>query len=165
MGMIGNFLRVTKAELDVYLKDSSLLEDRIYNDETEDKNLVDTDKAWAGIIFLLTGKDFEEAEDHPLMKVFFSGQLIDEEQDMGYGPAHYLTPQQVSELNKEISPITIADLKKNFDIKKMTEAEVYPTIWDEGEEAFDYLAEYFKIMQQVYSDAVKNNEAIITFIN
>ncbi|MEO6302778.1 MAG: YfbM family protein [Bacteroidia bacterium] len=163
--MIGNFLRVTRTELDDYLKDSTLLENRIYNDETEDKNLVDIEKAWAGIIFLLTGKDFEEAEDHPLMQIFFSGQLIDEEQDLGYGPAQYLTPEQVAKLNEQISGITIADLKQKFDPEKMTEADVYPSIWDEGDDAFDYLAEYFKVMQQVYNDATNNKEAIITFIN
>ncbi|MFV0388966.1 MAG: DUF1877 family protein [Pyrinomonadaceae bacterium] len=84
-------------------------------------------------MFLLTGQSLATSE-HNLVRILFSGQLIDEEQDLGYGPAHYLTPEQVAELNNEISTITIADLKQNFDPKKMTEQEVYPTIWDEGEE-------------------------------
>jgi hypothetical protein len=163
--MIGNFLRVSNAELEEYIKDSSTLEDRIYNDGgDEDPNLVDIEKAWAGILFLLTGKNIDDL-DHPLAKVLFSGQLIDEDQDLGYGPAHYLNPTQVSEINTQISKISTEDLKKNFDAKKMMELEIYPTIWDEGDEAFEYLAEYFKALQQVYSDAAKNGEAIITFIN
>jgi hypothetical protein len=36
--MIGNLLRVTKSELEEYLNDSSLLEDKIYDDETENEN-------------------------------------------------------------------------------------------------------------------------------
>jgi hypothetical protein len=163
--MIGNFLRVSNAELEEYIKDSSTLEDRIYNDGgDEDPNLVDIEKAWAGILFLLTGKNIDDL-DHPLAKVLFSGQLIDEDQDLGYGPSHYLNPTQVSEINTQISKISTEDLKKNFDAKKMMELEIYPTIWDEGDEAFEYLAEYFKALQQVYSDAAKNGEAIITFIN
>jgi hypothetical protein len=163
--MIGNFLRVSNAELEEYIKDSSTLEDRIYNDGgDEDPNLVDIEKAWAGILFLLTGKNIDDL-DHPLAKVLFSGQLIEEDQDLGYGPAHYLNPTQVSEINTQISKISTEDLKKNFDAKKMMELEIYPTIWDEGDEAFEYLAEYFKTLQQVYSDAAKKGEAIITFIN
>jgi hypothetical protein len=160
--MIGNLLRVTKSELEEYLKDSSLLEDKIYDDETE--NLVDIDKSWDGIIFLLTGQSLATAE-HNLVRVLFSGQLINEEQDLGYGPAHYLTPEQVAELNNEISTIIIADLKEKFNPEKMNKLEVYPAIWDEGDDAFDYVADGFLTVQNVFADATKNGEAIITFLN
>ncbi|HUC80678.1 MAG TPA: YfbM family protein [Flavisolibacter sp.] len=167
MSMIGNLLRVTKAELDAYLKDSSLLERSIYDEETDEENpnLVDIDKSWDGILFLLTGKNVANT-DHPLAKILFSGQLIDEGQDLGYGPAHYLTPEQVKELNDQIATITIPDLKQKYDPKRMEELEVYPTIWEaEDDDGFDYLSEYFKELQQVYSTAAKNSEAIITFLN
>jgi hypothetical protein len=164
MSMIGNLLRVTKSELEEYLKDSSLLEDKIYDDETENENLVDIDKSWDGIIFLLTGQSLATAE-HNLVRVLFSGQLINEEQDLGYGPAHYLTPEQVAELNNEISTIIIADLKEKFNPEKMNKLEVYPAIWDEGDDAFDYVADGFLTVQNVFADATKNGEAIITFLN
>lgn len=165
MSMIGNFLRVSQADFDSYLADSSLLVAAIYNDNDEDNpNLTDIDKAWNGILFLLTGQGLEEM-DHPLSSVFFSGQLIDEEQDMGYGPAHYLTPTQVAALHEEISKITTAELKQRFDPQQMTTLGIYPDIWEEGDEAFNYLASYFADIQQVYKDATDNKEAIITFIN
>ncbi|MCB9261285.1 MAG: YfbM family protein [Flavobacteriales bacterium] len=163
--MIGNLLRVSNAELEEYINDSSKLYGRIYNDKGyEDPKLTDVEKAWAGILFLLTGKNIDDL-DHPLAKVLFSGQLIDEDQDLGYGPANYLTPIQVSEINAQISKISTEELKRSFDAKRMMTLEIYPTIWDEGDEAFEYLNEYFKALQQVYSDATKNGEAIITFIN
>ena len=167
MGMTGNLLRVTNDELEKYLKDSSLLENNIYNDETdgENPNLVDIDKAWEGIIFLLTGQSLANA-DHPLLNVLFSGQLIDDEQDLGYGPAHYLTPEQVKDLNDQITDITTADLKQKYDPRRMSELEIYPTIWEEeGDGAFEYLSEYFINLQEAYLEAAKNGEAIITFIS
>ncbi|MGJ1431135.1 YfbM family protein [Sphingobacterium spiritivorum] len=164
MGMIANLLRVTTSELEAYLKDSSLLEDNIYNDEEDAENLVDIDKSWDGIIFLLTGQSLATAK-HNLVRILFSGQIIDEEQDLGYGPAHYLTAEQVAELNGEISAITIADLKQRFNPEKMNELEVYPIIWDEGDDAFDYLADGFLTLQNVFAEATKNEEAIITFMN
>lgn len=163
MSMIGNLLRVTKSELEDYLEDSSLLEGKIY-DEAAHENLFDIDKSWDGIIFLLTGQSLANAQ-HNLVRVLFSGQIIDEEQDLGYGPAHYLTAEQVVELNNEISVITIADLKEKFNPQKMIELEVYPTIWDEGDDAFDYVVDGFLTVQNVFANATKNGEAIITFLN
>jgi hypothetical protein len=164
MSMIGNILRVTNDDLQAYLKDSSLLESRIYNEEDEDRNLTDIDKAWEGILFLLTGQNLAEA-DHPLAAVLFSGQLIDEDQDLGYGPAHYNTPEQVTKLNELISVFKEEDLQQRFDPDKMTSLGIYPEIWDEGNEAFEYLAENFLDVRQTYEDAAKNGEAIIIFLN
>ncbi|WP_240755232.1 YfbM family protein [Pedobacter sp. SYP-B3415] len=163
MSMIGNLLRVTNAELNAYLEDSSLLENRIYH-ETDDSNLVDIDKTWEGIVFLLTGQRLTDA-DNPLLAVLFSGQLIDNDQDLGYGPAHYVTPEQVVQLNNEISKITKADLRQRFDPAKMIESGVYPNIWDESDETFEYLAGYFRVVQKIYSEAARKNEAIVTFIS
>ncbi|MGJ1264435.1 YfbM family protein [Sphingobacterium spiritivorum] len=164
MSMIANLLRVTTSELEAYLKDSSLLEDSIYNDEADAENLIDIDKSWDGIIFLLTGQGLATAK-HNLVRILFSAQIIDEEQDLGYGPAHYLTAEQVAELNGEISTITIADLKQRFNPERMNELEIYPIIWDEGDDAFDYLADGFLTLQNVFAEATKNKEAIITFLN
>ncbi len=164
--MIGNLLRVTKDELDDYLKDSSLLGDRIYGEETidTDPNLIGIDKSWDGIIFLLTGRNFWDS-DHPLTKVLFSEQLIDKDQDLGYGPAHYLTPNQVIDLSSQLSKVKIEDLKNRFDPKKMTELDIYPFSWEAGDDDFYYLIEYFEKVRQIYLDAASNGQAIITFVN
>ncbi len=167
MSMIANLLRVSNDELEEYLNDSSLLEDRVYNDESEDEDpyLIDVDKAWDGIIYLLTGQNASNS-NHPLVSVFFSGQLIDQTQDLGYGPAHYLTPKQVKDINKIISEITTETLSKKYNPKKMSEMAVYPEIWeDEGDEALEYLISYFDEIKDFYSNAVKEKQAIISFLN
>jgi len=165
MSMIGNFLQVTRTELDEYLKDSSLLENRIHNEESEDDpKLISIDKAWHGILFLLTGQGFGNY-DHPLSKIFFSGQTIDDNQDLGFGPGRYLTPEQVKELNIEIAEISTDELKSRYDAKKMTAMKIYPDDAWEVDGMVDYLTQYFQIVQQVFSEATKNDEAIIAFVN
>lgn len=165
MGMIGNLLRVTNTELEAYLEDSSLLEGKLYADEiNEDEKFADIDKTWDGIIFLLTGQSLDTAEHH-LTRILFSGQIIDEDQDLGLGPAHYLNSEEVFELNNEISKITIEGLKQNFNPEKMNELDIYPSIWNEGDDAFDYLVEGFLSVQHIFAEAAKNKEAMITFIN
>jgi len=112
--------------------------------------------------YLLTGQNLENS-DHPLARTLFSGQFIDEDQVFDYGPAQYLTPGQVKEVNAEISKITTEEIVKNYDPKKMSELEIYPNIWDE-EDNLDYLRDYFKTVQEVYSEAAQNNQVIITFL-
>lgn len=165
MSMIGNLLRVTKVELEEYLKDSSLLEERIYNNtsDKEDLKLVEIDRSWEGILFLLTGQNLETI-DHPMARVSFSGQVIDEEQDLGYGPGQYLTNREVKELNTELSKITTEELEQRYDSKRMMELEIYPNTWEE-DEMINYLTDYFEILKEVFAEASKNDEAIITFLN
>jgi hypothetical protein len=161
MGMICNILRVSPDELEAYLADSSLLEARI-NSDTQDPNLYDIDKSWDGIIYLLTGSNSSDTTQF-LSRIIFSGQLIDKKQKLGSGPAHYLLPQQVKDLNDHIRGIEPSSLKDKFDATAMKELGVYPNVWDHDDTA-DYLIEYFETIQEIYALASQNGEAIITFI-
>lgn len=165
MSMIGNFLRVSETTLKSYLADSSLLEKRVYNDETEERDpqRLDIDKSWEGILFLLTGQGGENTV-HPMSALFFSGQLIDATQEIGYGPAHYLTAEQVRTLNPLVAGISTAELAARYDADKMTELGIYPEMW-RAEGMDSYLTEYFGLVQAFYAEAAKNGEAVITFIS
>lgn len=169
MSMIANFLRVSQDELDAFLNDSSLLEDRIYNEESDESNLLDIDKSWDGIIYLLTGSGLQNvdlSDDSGLHKIIFSGQLIDPEQDLGYGPAHYLTPEEVKNVSKSLSGISKENLYSKYNPSDMAAQEVYPIIWEEeGDEAFDYLYSYFEDLKEFYEQAAKENQAVISILN
>src|SRR5688500_15401840 len=120
MGMVASLLRITQAELDEYLVDSSVLENRIDNWELAKENSLNIDKSWDGILYLLTGQNYMNT-DHPLASVLFSGQFIDEKQDMGLGPAQYLLPSQVKHLNGIITTITEENLRERYQPKRMAE--------------------------------------------
>ncbi len=162
MGMSVTMLRLTPAELEEILNNSAALEDKIYSEDKD--NITDLDKTWDGIIYLLSGQGLEGA-DPDLIRPIFSGQMVDEEQDLGYGPAHYLTPDQVAEINDAISEIQISEWKAKYNPTEMMELNVYPSIWDEGDEAFEYLADEFDSMQKTYSEAAANGQGLITYIS
>lgn len=163
MGMIAYLLRVSPAELDAYRSNNALLEERLHKADTiEDLALYDIDKSWDGIIYLLTGSNSSDTTQ-PLSRIFFSGQLIDKQQNLGTGPAHYLEPQEVQELHAAIAGIAPASLKAKFDAAHMKEVGVYPNVWDH-EDTADYLTEYFETVQEVFAIAVSREEAIITFV-
>ena len=167
MGMIGNLFRVTTKDLQEILKDSSLLEAKVYSEDSDNANdLLDLDKSWEGIFYLLTGHGIAEIEaaKPPLSWTLFSGQIIDEEQDMGYGPAHYISSDQVQQLNKELDKVTIDELRQKYNGKQMDEAGLYPQVWAEAE-SLDYIIDYFGQLKEFYKTAEKENKAVITFIN
>jgi hypothetical protein len=167
MSMIGNLFRVTTKELEGILNDSSILESKVYaQDGTNTDNLLDIDKSWEAIFYLLTGYPVAEIENTnpPLSWILFSGQVIDEEQDMGYGPAQYITPEQVRQLNIELGKVTREDLQRKYDGKKMNEAGIYPQVWDEAE-SLEYVLDNFELLKEFYQVAEKENKAVITFIN
>ncbi|MES2848645.1 MAG: YfbM family protein [Bacteroidota bacterium] len=173
--MIGNLLRVSKNELEEYLEDSTLFEQRIYpeeedheGDDIEDENLLDIDKAWEGIFYLLTGFNLAEAENAtpPLSWSFFSGQILDEEQDVGYGPANYCLPEQVKEVALALKNMPSNELKKNYDAVKMDELEIYPFGWAaDTDGGFEYLSHHYECLRDFFEVAAKNDQAVITFLN
>ena len=170
MSMIGNLLRVTNAELENYIRDSKLLEERVYPENYEpDPMSIDIDKSWEGLWFLLTGCGVDNMERAlpPLSWSFFSGQLVDEDQDMGYGPAHYCTQAQVQQVSNALIAISLNDFRQKFDKADSTmRRDIYPgVLWSNGEKSFRYLEENFILMRDFYLLASQNGEAVITWIS
>ncbi len=165
MSMVSSLLRVSLVELNSFLKDASKLEEKIFDEKREDDDPTELfiDKAWDGINFLLTGEDLNS--DHDLVEVIMPDEAIDEDQDLGYGPATYLLPDRVKELHLALKNISATDLEYCYDAKKMTELQIYPGNWDQKEEMLEYLIEHYKEVQSFYAAAANNNEAIIVWLS
>lgn len=165
--MIGNLLRVSESELEEYLLNSTALEERVYPEEfVEDPYLLDLDKSWENIYFLLTGCTSSNCENAkpPLSLILFNGRMIDENQDLGYGPATYCTPVQVKEIARLLPEVNRGNLRTRFESIKSNESELYP-FHPDSEDMFDYIFEYYSKMNDFYQVAAKNNQAVISFIN
>ena len=158
-------LRISKEELESYIdKPDLFLENRV-----DDAYSMDIDKAWSGILYLLTGKAFAsgstEDEVDSLNRIFFSGQFFDEDMDVGYWPAHYLTPEQVAGIHSKIASLTEADLKARYDTEAMNEEEeLYPSL-DWNEKIFEYLYFHFQALQSFFTTAASKGEAIVTYLS
>ena len=167
MSMIGNYLRVTNEELTEYLGDSSRLERRVYDEgSVGDPNHLDIDKSWEGIFFLLTGQSLATSDEAnpPFSWILLGPKEIDSEQDMGYGPATYTTPEQTKELSAAINKLTLDEIKSRFKGEVMNEMGIYPVIWSQAETR-EYLFDHFNLLKDFYTVASTNNQAVIIFIN
>lgn len=167
MSMIQNFLRVNSETLNSFLSDSHLLRNMVYSKEAIHlNNLIDIDKAWEGIFFLLTGESIGTYDQAlpPLSWLLVGPNDIDRNQDMGYGPATYTDIEQTRQIDLALQEISAAELTQRFDSITMLEKDIYPTIWDD-ENALDYLLQYFEDLKAFYHMAALQHEAVILFLN
>jgi hypothetical protein len=159
MGMIGSYYRVSEDEI----KKFSGSQNALYEKLPEDRQM-DVDKAWDGIFFLLTGKssnDFDMVEG-PLKWIVFPAN----EMDSGYegSPYFYSTINETQEVTDAFNKISNEEFKSRYDSKALTENDVYPEIWDEGDEALDYLFQNYINLKNFYNQAASENQAVIVSI-
>lgn len=167
MSMICYLVRVPAGMLELFRKKSSLFESYL-DSEDIDKNghRLDLDKSWDALNYLLTGHTLdtiEEAEP-PLSDIIFSGQILDEDQDLGYGPAQYLEPEQVKEIHSALTGISVSDIREKYDAGVMNEKNVYPAAWKDNEEDKNFILDSFEDLKAFYEDAAEEGQSVISFL-
>lgn len=157
MSMIGHFLAVPQTELEALRADPEQIDEFLFTEHEDDA--LDIEKAWHGIHFLLTSQVGPAAG--PLGHVVF-GQAPISEEDLGYGPAMGTDAADVAAIAAALDGVTDDELRARFDPAAMD--EVYPNIWDEGDEAMDYLATHLQSLRAFYRDAAARGHAVITWL-
>lgn len=95
--------------------------------------------------------------------VFFGGATVDENQDLGYGSATYITADQVTLLSAELHNLSTGELSSRYNGKEMNDAGIYPEIWEEDDalpevvDSYERIREFFKVVE------IAGN-AVVTFI-
>jgi len=161
--MIGQFIRVSDAELQAYLQDSSLLEERLDSVEGDEEEFFDIDKSWDALSFLLTGHTIENVNSAtpPLSWTIFGNGTVDTEQEIGYGPAKYLTPEEVQAVHQALSPLSAPELMNRYDAKELNSLHIYPEDWSDSSDWTTYLADYFEDLKAFYAKAAMEHQAMI----
>lgn len=122
--------------------------------------LLQLDKAWHGIHFLLTGSAWSGVE--PLCFLAVGGEEIGD--DLGYGQPRAWTSRQVAQLADELEGIDSQELRRRFNPSRMALEEIYPQIWDEGDEAFDYLEEHYHEMRSFVRKAAAQRLGLLVYL-
>ncbi len=121
------------------------------------------DKSWDAIHYILTGAKLGSGE-RPLALIIYSEQFFDEEQDLGMGPASYLTPDQVKEISNILDKLDNSYIKQKYSAVEMTKIGVYPGFWDKDPSLFDYVSDNFNELKNFYRNAATKNHAIASYM-
>ena len=165
MSMIGNFVELSPKDLDRLIANPSAVVDFIYPEEEQRENSIDIDKSWHAIHFTLTGSAWEG--EPPLANLVLGGVEVGD--DVGYGPARYLTADQVKEVVEAIKVIGAQEFAHRFNRQKLLANDIYPDIWDDSEETdeeqLDYLLTWYQQLATYYATAARKGNAMLKFLN
>jgi len=174
--MNGNWLRVSPNELDHARTDLGWAHELAMKERDDNsERWTATDKAWNGLDFLLNRLGFEvplvlgaesfiELPDvEPDSEEMFDF-LESLEDDWGYGPPSYLTPEQVTAAAAQLADLTEEDLLRGVDPSELNGADIYPGGWERpGELA--WVAHYLPDVRSFFATAAKDGDAVICWLD
>lgn len=163
MGMTLQMRRCSAATVETLRASSGFLEfvtpqdfDAIPDDE-----LIDLDKAWHAIHFLLTG----DAWDASLPQgALFAGDPVGGDPEVE-PVARLLDPQTVKAFAGYLSAKPEDFVEQAFDFAALEAAEIYPEIWDRKDATdIEYVAHNFRALRSFVQAAAAADEAIVQII-
>ena len=160
MVLVARRLTADEARLDPgQLADLALEEDD--EDSPGEDSMVDLDKTWHAVHFLLTGTAWELEGDAGL--AVLGGREVGD--DLGYGPARVLAPPDVDATSRALSAVDEQALRARFDPERMAALEIYPTgIWDEDDILDDYVLPAFRDLAGLDARAAAEGQAMLLLL-
>jgi Domain of unknown function (DUF1877) len=164
MSMITEYARLRPAELsefrrllieapdDAYEFASDLTDQDVEEEDPTPRGM-DTDKAWAGLEYLL-------AKFEPPVNVISGGTAVTDG-EWGYDSPRLLTVDEVMTTARFLDETPFGRLAERFDPAELAAADVYPSVWDE-EWALEYLADaYVGLVAFFHAAAVEGDSILI----
>ena len=167
MGIIANYQYLSDANLQE-LKSFYAEEDDIF-EEVEDWNdeaevLLDIDKMWDALHFVLTGVScIEPIKNNPLSEAVVGVFSIDGIEEY----ISYIEKSRIKDIVFALDNFDIEKALKIFSMKECKEAELYPDIWDyeeETDEIKEEIMDYFQNMKDFYKQVLEEDGNVLVTI-
>jgi hypothetical protein len=123
----------------------------------EDPNVLELDKSWHTLHFLLSGS--AEPNNSPLGRAILGGKEIGP--DLGFGPARLLNGSEVREVASALAAVSPEHLAQRFDLDKMVAAKIY-ACRDRSE--LELAQEYFGQLNRFYAESAARGDSILLYI-
>lgn len=129
------------------------------------ERLFDLTNSWMAVHYLLTGEITFASQSKtppPLVYVVMGGTPISDE-DVGYGPPRFLTPEQVKEAADSLSDLDPEDLRGRFNVTAYNAAGGYPRMSATGWEQADLepLLEEYADLRRFFKEAAEQGDALL----
>ena len=167
MGIIANYQYLSDTNLQE-LKSFYAEEDDIF-EEVEDWNdeaeiLLDIDKMWDALHFVLTGVScIEPIKNNPLSEAVVGVFSIDGIEEY----ISYIEKSRIKDIVFALDNFDIEKALKIFSMKECKEAELYPDIWDyeeETDEIKEEIMDYFQNMKDFYKQVLEEDGNVLVTI-
>ena len=90
------------------------------------------------------------------------GKQVGDDDD---SPLRWFTPEETIEIDRALSAVTDDKLWSRFDADEMASQDIYPGIWDEGQEELrEEYVYYFHGLKEVVAAAVRQNQGLLVSV-
>ncbi len=162
MGMSGCFAAVDQKKLGELRADPEQIEAFLFPEEGDaPEHYAEVDKAWHAIHFMLTGDAWKG--EAPLAWAVMGGEEFGDE--IGYGCARFLLPQQVAEIAAALQALGVENFKARYRPDAMDAADIYPTIWvRDGALGLEYVVPFYVELVDFYATAAARGDGVILWL-
>ncbi|MGW2083232.1 YfbM family protein [Streptomyces sp. NPDC001939] len=166
MSMIGEYLRVTAAELDHVIQEPHWALDFVEEvqdaeEETEpaptEARHFSTYKTWDLLRFLMARAEFP-------VNVVQGEETFAEDEDWGYGPPKYLRPERVRLAAEALRATSYAQLANGVDPAELISAEVYPLGWGEPG-SLEWARPWYDGLTHFFEAAARADDAVLVWLD
>lgn len=130
-----------------------------------DEAVLDIDKLWDGLHFLLTKATASEPmEGNPLSEAVVGVKRFSDDEDTDF--IAYILPERVPTIMNELKHFDIDSAIEKFQPKEFAQNGIYPNIWmhEDKEELQEELSECFLALMKFYEKVAKLRKAVIVSI-
>ena len=166
MGLIANYNCISDESLKE-LKGLGLSEEDLFETveewSDEDELLLDIDKMWDVLHFVLTGVSADHRiDDNPLSQAVLGVTSIEDLSDY----MAYTEYSQIADIVAALEQFDMDQALESFDMTACKEAELYPNIWDydEEEEIKDEILHDFEQMKVFYKKVLEAKGHVVVTI-
>ena len=167
MGMIANYQYLSDNELE-QIKALSNQEDDLldFAEDSADSHdiLIDIDKMWDALVFVMTGFSSSEfLDDSPLREAVLGVTPLEEVSEY----IAYTEKSRIAAISQALEEFDMDKALKDFSMEACKKADLYPNIWDyleEEEEIKDDILTCFVKMKDFYKKILELNGNVLVTI-
>lgn len=167
MGMIANYQYLPDNELE-QIKGISNQEDDllVFSEDSADSHdiLIDIDKMWDALLFVMTGFSSSEfLDDNPLREAVLGVTPLEDVSEY----IAYTEKSKIAAISQALEEFDMDSAMANFSMEACKKADLYPDIWDyleEEEEIKDDILTCFVKMKDFYKKILELNGNVLVTI-
>ncbi|QDX26268.1 DUF1877 family protein [Sphingomonas suaedae] len=164
MSMVVYLRRATADEVAHLAANPDAVHEMVFS-ESADGRLVDFDKAWHALHFMLTGDAGKTG--HPLSVLVATDEELIGTDENGFGGYWQFDPARVSAFADALAAVSDDELAQRYDPATMVREYVYlaDVFEEEGEEALPYVMQGVPALRRFADEAVRDNNYVIGILS
>jgi hypothetical protein len=132
------------------------------NEPQAAEDLVDFDKAWQALHFVLNGSAW--GKEGALGFLLYAGEFVGD--DLGFGPLRLASPTEVRAFRDALAALDEVALRQRYDPAAMAAEDVYlaDMLVEEGEEGWDYVVQSLPALRRLLERSVETSASVAIWL-